>query len=122
MNNDSTTKFVGLPLRGARPLNKPPEKKLVGSHEGPRSHAPMYVRWDKYQLKEKEMHSPEVDGRDKIVENCQVPYHPKLVMAWSLCWRKETPAIICPEPVRSRPVSNVFLALVFALAACSRRS
>lgn len=88
MNNDSTSKFVGLPLRGGRPLNKPPEKKLVGSHEGPRPHAPMYVRWDKYQLKE--MHSPEVDGRDKIVENCQVPY--QLVMAWS--WRKETPAII----------------------------
>jgi hypothetical protein len=107
------------------PNNCPPfGRKLIGSHENPEAEDPMYVRWEEKRYKEEDTPSPEEKQREQIVENWQVPCHPKYAIIRTRYWRGEMPARPLPqlEPVRSRPISNVFLAVVFALAVCCQRS
>jgi len=107
------------------PSNFPPTgRKLIGSHEEPEPKDPLYLRWQEEQYKQEDVPNLQVQSKEQTVHNWQVPTHPKLARERILYQIVEIPptSLYSPEAIRSRPISNVFLAVVFALAVCCRRS
>jgi hypothetical protein len=107
------------------PSNCPPfGRKLIGSHGDPEPENPIYLRWEEKPYKEEDEPNLHVESKERTVHSWQVPSHPKLAIIRTQCWKGEVPAGRLPqlESIKSRPTSNLFLAVVFALAVCFRGS